>query len=247
MLHECEGLARAESRGSGAKNGGCRIEVVAGDQLGALGTLHLEKAAQRHHLPLAVSGIEVLDVFRSHAVMIIGLDVDLVDLVELVEEVDEGGAQVAPERLEHVVQRDLKGLGLCPVDIQVELGAAGIEGSGQTPQVLLGVARLDQLHSSAFWRASRPIALPVFHHHLKTACLAQAPDGRRDHDKGDRFLDRGKIAVEAGNDLFLAQGRAPFTPVFIDDKCRVTIVDTLAASRMEKPPMVTQPAIPGFF
>jgi hypothetical protein len=94
---------------------------------------NLKKAAERHHFPLGISSIEVLDVFEIEAVTIAGLDVYLVHLVELVEEIDEGGAQVAPERLKDVVQRNLKGLGLRPVYFQEELGAPGIKGGGQTP------------------------------------------------------------------------------------------------------------------
>ena len=88
-------------------------------ELRALRTPHLEKTAEGHHLPLSVSRVKVPDVLGLQAVTIVRLDIDLVDLVELVEEVDEGGSQIAPERLKYVVERNLKGLGLCPVDVQV--------------------------------------------------------------------------------------------------------------------------------
>src|SRR4029450_8156959 len=42
--------------------------------------------------------------------------------------------------------------------------------------------------------AEAPAVLP---HHREAAGLAEAADGRRNHHKGQRFLDRGEVAVEA--------------------------------------------------
>ena len=66
--------------------------------------------------------------------MAVGLDVDLKHLVEFVEQVDKRGAQIGLEGVKDIDQRDLQGLRLGPVDVQVELGAAGAEGGGKAPQ-----------------------------------------------------------------------------------------------------------------
>ncbi len=125
MLHQAEGLAGAESRSGGAENGRRRIEIVAGDQLGALDLLDIEEGAQGHHLAFLVADIEILYVLGLQTIAVVGLDVDLKDLVEFVEQIDERRAQIGLEGLKHIRQRDLQGLRLGPVDVQVELGAAG--------------------------------------------------------------------------------------------------------------------------
>jgi hypothetical protein len=85
LLHLEEGLAGAEPGGGGAENGGCRIEVIARNKLGALDGLNIEECPQWNHLAILVTDIEVLYVPGSQTVMVVGLDVDLEDLVELVE------------------------------------------------------------------------------------------------------------------------------------------------------------------
>ena len=111
----------------------------------------------------------------------------------------------------------LKGLRLCPVDIEVELGAVGIERGSHAAKARPGMGRPDQLIGGVL-EAGEVIALPVLHHHLKTARLAQPPDGRRDHDEGNRILDGGKVTVEAGDDPVLVERRAAFGPVLVDDE-----------------------------
>ncbi len=137
-FHLRKGLSGAETGSSGPENRGRGIEVVAGDKLRALRALHGEEASQGDHIALTVPGVEVSDVFRYYPVALVGLNVHLVYLIEFVEEVDEGRAQVALQRLEDVPQGHLKGLRLCPVDIEVELGAVGIERASQSRQSSAG-------------------------------------------------------------------------------------------------------------
>ena len=81
---------------------------------------------------------KIFNILRLQAVGGVGLDVDLEDLVEFIEEIDKGGAQIGLQRVKDVAQGDLQRLGLGPVDIQVELGAAGAEGGGQVAPGRIG-------------------------------------------------------------------------------------------------------------
>ena len=64
----------------------------------------------------------------------------------------------------------------------------GIERGRQAAEVRPGMGRPDQLIGRVL-EADEVVALPVFHHHLKTSGLAQPPDGGRNDDEGNRILD----------------------------------------------------------
>ena len=120
------------------KIGGGGIEVVAGDQFRAQGPVDLQEGAQGHHFPFEIADVEALDILGLQAVGRVGLDVDLEHLVELVEQVDIGRPQVGLQGVEDVVQGNIQRLGLGPVDVEIELGAAGAEGGGQASQARIG-------------------------------------------------------------------------------------------------------------
>ena len=99
----------------------------------------------------------------------------------------------------------------------------------------------------AFFQRRQPQTLPVLHHHLEAAGLPQTADGRRHHHRKLRLFHAGEPS---------ASGRPEFCPG--SRPCRacprarrwqrcVKMVETLAVSSMEKPPRVTQLAMPGVF
>ncbi len=188
LLHLADGLAGAESWSGGAENGCRRIEVVAGDELGALRRLDIEEGTQGHHLAFLVADIQILYVPGLQAIAVVRLDIDLKHLIEFVEQIDKRRAQISLQGIKHIRQRDLQGLGLGPIDVQIELGAADAEGSGKALKAGLRTCRLDEVVCGLL-ELSHTEASAVFNHHLETARLAQAPDRRRDHHKSLRFLN----------------------------------------------------------
>ena len=90
-------------------------------------SLHVDQRAQRNHLSPLVPDLEQVDVLDPIAVIALDLDGDLPVAAELVEAVDVERAQVHPQRLIHVLERHAQGLGLGPVDVEVELRRAASE------------------------------------------------------------------------------------------------------------------------
>ena len=219
MLHQIEGLAGAEPGGGRAENGRRGVQIVTGDQLGTLDLPDIDQGAQRYHLSQLVADIKIFYVPGLQAVAAVGLNVDLEHLVVFVEQVDERGAQICLEGVKHIGRRDLQGLRLGPVDIQVELRAADAQGGGKTPQAGLRISLLDEFVRGPL-ELGQTESAAVFNHQLETSRLAQSPDRRRNHHKSLRFLDSGKLAVDVRDDPVLVQGGAPFFPVLINDEGR---------------------------
>ncbi len=101
--------------------------------------MDLQEGAQRHHLIQFIADIQVLNIIRLQAVGSIGLDVYLEHLVELVKEINKGRTQIGLQGFKNTVQGDLQGSDLGPVNVQIELGAAGAEGGGQVAQTGLRI------------------------------------------------------------------------------------------------------------
>src|SRR5262245_65699571 len=88
----------------------------------------------------------------------------------------------------------------------------------------MGIARLDDLGRTPL-QLGQVQASTVLHHHLEAARLAQPTNRRWDGDEDEGFLDVAQLAVEAGDDLVLAQGGTPFLPVLVDDEGRRIVRD----------------------
>src|SRR5208337_1850534 len=94
----------------------------------------LHERGERHHLAQAVANVKVVEVLPMESEGGVGLDVDLEHLVEFIEKIDIGRSQEGLQRGKYISQRDLQGLGFCPVNVQIELGAASAEGGVQVSQ-----------------------------------------------------------------------------------------------------------------
>ena len=70
--------------------------------------LYLQNTAERHHRTLCIPGIKVFYILRRQAMLVACLYIYLVDLVEFIEQIDKRGTEIAPERLEDIVERDLE-------------------------------------------------------------------------------------------------------------------------------------------
>src|SRR5208283_2625838 len=134
LFHQIQGLPGTEPRRSDTDNGGGRIEIVAGDQFGAQGMGGLHERGERDHLAQAVANVKVVEVLPMEPVGGVGLDIDLEHLVKFIEKIDIGRSQEGLQRGKYISQWDLQGLDLCPVNIQIDLWAAGAEGGVQVAQ-----------------------------------------------------------------------------------------------------------------
>ena len=113
-----------------AGDGSGGIEVVTRDELRPEHPAHVEQAAQRHHLIGLIGDGKLADILQLPAMIGLGLHADLEALVELVEQVDVSRSlNKLCKRLGDVVDVDTEGFGHGSVNIEVELRAAGAEGS----------------------------------------------------------------------------------------------------------------------
>ena len=172
----------------------------------------------------------------------VGLDVDLEHLVELVEQVDERGAQIALERVEDVRGKHLQGLRLGPVDVQVDLGAAEAEGGGEASQVRMGISRLDEL-GCVRCSSARP-RLP-----RSSTIIWKPPVWPRPRIGGGMATKATASWIALSSRLrpetirsWVSPAPRSFQPLYTTNV--VEKFGTLAKSRTERPPMVTQPAMP---
>ena len=127
-VHDLDPLARTGARGQDARDLGRGVEVVVVDDGRAGGVLHVDQRGQGHAVALGVADLQSADVLDAHAVLRVGLDVDLPVAVLEGEVVDVVRSQIGLQGIVDVVQRHGLGLGLLAVDFDEDLRLGHAEG-----------------------------------------------------------------------------------------------------------------------
>ena len=180
-----------------ADDGRGRIEIVEADQRRADRRRDLRDRAERDHVALAVAHHQVLDVARRQAELRIRLRIDLEGAAELVELVDVGRAQVGRQRREDLVGRDVQGLGLDPVHLDVELRHHRAERRTDALQRALRLRIGDDGAGDRLQLAEVGIAVAQLDLHGEAGGVADALDRRR-RDHQDPRLRRSPTASRSG-------------------------------------------------
>ena len=218
LLHQAHGLAGAEARRRPADDARRRIQVVEADQRRPDHRTYLHQRAQRHHLVVLASHIEILDVVRQQPVFRVRLHVNLERAAELVELIDVARPDIAGERIEYVADRNMQRLCLHPIDRHAKLRNRGAERGIQPLQPGLGVPVMHYRPGERLQLGIVKASVAQFDLHGEAAGIADALDRRRHQHHRHRVLQLVERALKIGVDrtqIGTAAGLAQ-TPILQD-------------------------------
>ena len=161
------------------------------------GVLDVDQRGQGHAVALGVADLQLADVLDAHAVLRVGLDVDLPVAVLEGEVVDVERAQVGLEGVVDVVERHALGLGLLAVDVDEELGLRDAEAWRRGRRCPAGVALCRPVACTAPCRATQAGVAFVLDLELEAAGRAEAVDGRGAEDADRGFLEGVELLAAA--------------------------------------------------
>src|SRR5439155_22836355 len=147
------------------------------------------------------------------------LNDDLPGAAETIEVVDVVATQVSLQGVENVAERHAHGLGLGPVDVDVELGRPGAEAVEQADQTGLLVALRGQVVRAGLQRVEVDVA-GGFDHQFEAAGVAKAPYRRRpkDQDASLRNVPLHALPENSRDGLAVQRGLPTFVERLEDDE-----------------------------
>ncbi len=170
--------------------------------------LDVDEGRQWDHLAAVVAYLQLADLLRCQAELLVGLDVDLIGATEAIEVVRVQRAQVDLHGVEDVVDGHAMGLGLLAVDIGIHLRHVDLIAGEQAGQLrIVGTLGDDVLHLGVQLLVAQVAA--VLHLHAEPADGPQALHGRRREDRQEGFLNDAELTVELSGDGARGQALVP--------------------------------------
>ena len=193
-VHDFDALPRAGARGQNAGDLGRRIKIVVIDDSRPGSVFDMDQRGQRHAVALGVADLQPPDVLDAHAVLRVGLDVDLPVAVLEGEVVDVERSEIGLQGIVDVVERNALSLGLLAIDLDEYLGLGDTEGGEQRGDARLTLAFVGGGLHGALQGAQPGVAL-VLDLQFDAAGRSQAFDGRGPEDADCRLPGRRRTSA----------------------------------------------------
>ena len=186
LFQRCDAFTAAETRRCVRRDRCCRIHVVASHHQRAANAPHGSNRAQRNHLPVTISHLQLLHILNAIPKFAVRLDHNLPRSAKQTEVIDITGTQISLQRAEHFSHRDAQRQTGIAIDIHEQLRGVDIEHT-QQPAKLRQLAGLANQCVRLVLQPLQPQITTVLHHQFQPAGTSHSGNCRWRIDGDCRF------------------------------------------------------------